>query len=74
MKVFNTLDIPVHQLNLIYKFEQQPNLVFVLNTDQDVQYLLEVFWGYKSSVVNIMVRVAAHDASSSRICSQANQK
>ena len=37
MEVSNTFDLHVQQLNLAYKLEQQPNVVFVLNTDQDVQ-------------------------------------
>ena len=29
MKVSNTFDLPVQQLNLAYKLEQQPNVIFV---------------------------------------------
>ena len=74
MEASNTFDLLVQQLNLAYKSHQQPNVIFVLNTDQDVQYLLEASRAYNCRVVNVMVRATAHDASSSRICPQANQK
>jgi len=74
IELSNIVDLPVQQLNLTYKLEQQPNMAFVLNTNQDVQYLLEVFRAYSCRVVNVMARAAAHDASSSRIYTQVDQR
>ena len=62
IELSNIVDLPVQQLNLTYKLEQQPNVIFVLNTGQDVQYLLEVSRAYNCRVVNVMARVAARSA------------
>jgi len=38
MDISNTLNLPMRQLTLVYKLEQQPNVVFGPNTDKDVEY------------------------------------
>jgi len=74
MKVSNTLNLPVRQFILIYKLEQQRNIIFDLNTDNDVEYLLEVCCTYNCTLVNVHARLSGDGALTSGILPQASQK
>ena len=57
MKVSNSLNFSVCKLTFVYKLEQQPNIIFELNTDKNVKYLLEVCHTYNCILVNVQARL-----------------
>jgi len=74
MEVSNTLNLSMRQLILVYKLEQQHYVVFGLNTDKNVEYLLEACRMYNCTLVNIHAWLSGDDASTSGILPQARQK